>query len=323
MPFKKAVSKQLALKMLAYGPTKSGKTFTSLLIAELLAARVGKRVAFVNTEAESGGVDFYTKEVPGRAAHPKAFDFDSIETRSIAKAIKEIRSLDTDVYGVLIVDSLTHFWRSAMDAYGSDKIPFHAWTKIKGTFKELIDLLISSPVHVICCARQKDQYDTTDGEFEFIGVGPDLEKGTAYEFPIVVRMSAELRQKTNRKVHTMYVEGDRTGVLDGRQFTKPGFDTVAPLLPLLDNEQREREDEARRLEQDAEQLEAKANAKIAKSKTLKEDYTKRLLEVSSPAELDRLKHEISKKTRTMTEGDRADLIAVYDSKLRDLGGLQS
>ena len=48
--FVKAKSEQAFFKVALYGKTGSGKTLTSLLWAEGLAAREGKRVAFVDTE---------------------------------------------------------------------------------------------------------------------------------------------------------------------------------------------------------------------------------------------------------------------------------
>ena len=48
--FRKASPEQAALKFAIYGPPGSGKTFTTLLVAEGLANIIGKRVAMVDTE---------------------------------------------------------------------------------------------------------------------------------------------------------------------------------------------------------------------------------------------------------------------------------
>jgi pantothenate kinase-related protein Tda10 len=56
--FRKAKAEQAALKIGIYGPPGSGKTFTSLLIAEGLGKISGKRVAYVDTER---GTDFYAQ----------------------------------------------------------------------------------------------------------------------------------------------------------------------------------------------------------------------------------------------------------------------
>jgi pantothenate kinase-related protein Tda10 len=48
--FEKPKPLKAALKVGLYGPAGSGKTFTSLLLAEGLARHAGKRVAFCDTE---------------------------------------------------------------------------------------------------------------------------------------------------------------------------------------------------------------------------------------------------------------------------------
>jgi pantothenate kinase-related protein Tda10 len=71
--FQKPHALKSALKMALYGPAGSGKTFTSLLLAEGLARHTGKRVAFCDTEY---GTAFYGQDVAQRAVHPQAFDFE-------------------------------------------------------------------------------------------------------------------------------------------------------------------------------------------------------------------------------------------------------
>ena len=99
--FRKAKAEQAALKMGIYGPPGSGKTFTSLLIAEGIAKLQGKRVAMVDTER---GSDFYCQSVPTRQVHPEAFDFDALYTRSITETLAAIRGLSTDEYGIVVIN---------------------------------------------------------------------------------------------------------------------------------------------------------------------------------------------------------------------------
>ena len=86
--FRKAKAEQAALKIGLYGPPGSGKSFTSLLLAEGLVKNTGKRIAFVDTER---GTDFYCQAVAQRAIHPEAFDFDAIYTRSITEVTSAIQ----------------------------------------------------------------------------------------------------------------------------------------------------------------------------------------------------------------------------------------
>ena len=149
--FKKAKAEQAALKLGIYGPPGSGKTFTSLLIAEGLAALTGKRTAYVDTEH---GTDFYCQTVKTRRVHPEAFDFDAIYTRSITEAAAAIKALSPDEYSVIVIDSITHFWEAVIAAYSGKltsvgTIPMHAWGKIKKPYKDLMNFLLSSPMHFI------------------------------------------------------------------------------------------------------------------------------------------------------------------------------
>jgi pantothenate kinase-related protein Tda10 len=65
--FRKAKAEQAALKIGLYGPPGSGKSFTSLLLAEGLVKNTGKRIAFVDTER---GTDFYGGVRLRRHLHP-------------------------------------------------------------------------------------------------------------------------------------------------------------------------------------------------------------------------------------------------------------
>src|SRR5665811_727898 len=141
-----------ALKMALYGPAGSGKTFTALLVSEGLALHTGKRIAFCDTEY---GTAFYGQEVTQRAVHPKAFDFDVLYTKSITEVLDAVRKLDPATHGVLVIDSISHLWDACRNAYKgkltkAGTIPLHAWTTIKKPYKELMHLLLSSPVHVLC-----------------------------------------------------------------------------------------------------------------------------------------------------------------------------
>lgn len=240
--FRKAEAKQAALKLGIYGPPGSGKTFTSLLIAEGLGKLNGKRVAYVDTER---GTDFYCKAVKSRAVHPDAFDFDAIYTRAFTEILSAVRSLNGE-HSVVVIDSITHIWEACVNAYSGKTtrvgtIPMQAWGKIKKPYKELMGLLLSSPMHVIICGRQGTEYATDDEteELKAVGLKMKAEGETAYEPHILIRMEQIKSKKTNELAQIVaFAEKDRTGVLAGRSFINPTFETLcAPLLPLLGGEQ--------------------------------------------------------------------------------------
>ena len=59
--FHKPQPLKAALKLALYGVAGSGKTFSSLLLAEGLARHTGKRIAYIDTEH---GTAFYGQAVP-------------------------------------------------------------------------------------------------------------------------------------------------------------------------------------------------------------------------------------------------------------------
>lgn len=237
--FRKAKAEQAALKLGLYGPPGSGKTFTSLLLAEGLGKLTSKRVAYIDTER---GTDFYCQAVPSRAVHPEAFDFDALYTRSLMEALGSVKALKPEEHGVIVLDSVTHLWEAAMQAYAGRQtsigtIPMHAWGKIKKPYKDLMALLLSLPMHVIICGRQKTVYaeDEETEELKATGVTMRAEGETPYEPHILIRMESVRPKKTNEVAQIFaYAEKDRTGVLSGRSFQNPNFETICkPLLGLL------------------------------------------------------------------------------------------
>src|SRR3984957_17775880 len=137
--FTKPTSLKAALKLAFYGPAGSGKTFTALLLAEGLARQNGRRVAVLDTEQGSA---FYSQAVPSRKAHPAAFDFDVLHTKSVTEALAALHALDPAVHGVVVVDSISHIWDACRNAYAGKLpkrggIPLHPWVAIKKPNREL------------------------------------------------------------------------------------------------------------------------------------------------------------------------------------------
>lgn len=280
MQFTKAKPQQARLKLGVYGPPGSGKTFTSLLFAEGLAKHRGKRIAFVDTEH---GTDFYAMPVPTRQVHPDAVDFDAIYTRSLADVLAAVKGLDQNVYGVVVIDSITHLWEAAIEAFAgkktsADTIPMQAWGTIKKPYKALIAFLIASPLDVIFCGRQKNIFENdAEGEMKKVGVGMKAEGETPYEPHVCIRMEA--KRIGDGTVYMADVEKDRTGVLAGRVLRNPNFETIKPLLPLLGDVQAPAEDEDDRIAKDGElhqQADDKLAAKGTKSAALLTEFTARI-----------------------------------------------
>ena len=240
--FRRAKPQQAALKIGMYGTSGSGKTFTALLFAEGLAKITGKKIAFVDTET---GTAFYCQNVSNRSVHPEAFQFDVLHTRSISEVLSAVCNLSEDEYSVIVIDSITHIWEAAKEAYSgkltkAGQPPFHAWAKIKKPFKDLISIMMSSKLHMIICGREGNIYeeDPDSGELKQVGNKMKAEGETPYEPHILLRMGQLRNPKEPIAKIAAFVEKDRTGVLSGNTFIYPTFDTmISPLLDLLGDKQ--------------------------------------------------------------------------------------
>ncbi len=233
--FTKAKSKQAYLKLALYGGTGSGKTLTSLLIAEGLAGLCGKRIAYIDTEH---GSDFYATDVPERLVHPAAFDFDRIETASLMEILEAVESIDSEVYGVVVIDQMTTLWEAARASYngrkmGNGGIPIQAWGEIKKPYKRIVSITRDGNYHAIYLGREGMIIDKDeDGEMEIIGTKMKAEGETAYEPHILGRMKQKMEPDGNYKI-SVFFEKDRSGVLTGRTFDWPNFKTIEPVVKYL------------------------------------------------------------------------------------------
>ena len=261
--FQKAKPMQAFYKGTVYGESGSGKSWTSLLQAEGLAGLTGKRIAYVDTEH---GTDFYTER----------FDYDRICTKSLADTLDSIQALNPKTHSVIIIDSISHLWDSAISAFegkrtrneSANGIPMHAWGGIKKPYKNLIRWLMDCEFHVFIIGRQKNIFeDDENGNMKKIGVGLRAETETQYEPHICCRMVAKKSDNdTTKSTHYALYEKDRTGLLSGRTFPNPSFKTIECIVPLLSAKtQAKSEDPDDVIAKDSELLDKEEEAKEKKS----------------------------------------------------------
>ncbi len=324
--FQKPQSLKAALKLGVYGPAGSGKTFTSLLIAEGLAQHTGKRVAYCDTEF---GTAFYGQEVPQRAIHPQAFDFDVLHTKSITEVLAALKSLDQSRHGVIVIDSITHLWDACRNAYTGRQtkigsIPMHAWTLIKKPYKQLLHFLLTSPLHVVICGRQGIDYgeDESSGELKSLGFRMRAEGETAYEPDVLLRLESHRPAKNKPAYPVAHVEKDRTGVLAGQTISWPDFDKVAkPLLPLLGLTQAVAPTDDEVGQQDAEAILRQETLRLQQSADLASTYALRFKEAETVAILERLGKELTPQVKSLLAPvDLARVRIAYTKRLGQLKG---
>jgi len=265
--FQKAKPMQAFFKSSCYGPAGSGKTYTTLLQATGLAEACGKRIAYVDSER---GTDFYTEK----------FDFDAIYTQSLADVTEAVESLDPSVHGVIVIDSISHLWDAAMNAYegkrtkneSANGIPMHAWGGIKKPYKNLIRWLMDCPFHVFILGRQKNVFeDDEKGQMKKVGVCMRAEGETPYECHICCRMEArQSASDSSKSTYFAIYEKDRTGLLAGRTFANPSFKTIECVLPLLNGTEQARSE-------NPEDVVAKDSALLDKEEEAKEKKSTEIL----------------------------------------------
>jgi AAA domain len=288
--FTKPTSLKSALKLALYGPAGSGKTFTALLLAEGLARQNGRRVAVLDTEQ---GTAFYSQAVPTRKTHPEAFDFDVLHTRSVTETLAALHNLDASAYGVIVIDSISHLWDACRNAYNGKLtrqggIPLHAWAAIKKPYRELMNLLLSLPVHVIICGRQGIDYgeDEGSGELKALGYRLRAEGETGHEPDVLIRLESHKANRRQGAVILAHVEKDRTGVLAGATIEWPTFEKVAkPLLGLLGTKQAPVPSDDEVALQDAEALERREEERVRRSAEVATEYAARIATAETSSEL--------------------------------------
>lgn len=320
MPFAKAVSEQKYLKIAMYGKAGSGKSFTALLLGEALAKREGKRMAYVDTEH---GTDFYTMDVPTRNVHPKGFDFDANYSRALGTVVKDLKGLDDKETGVIVVDSMTHLWRAAVDSWQgrktNGKLPIYAWGPIKQRYGELLEFLMNCPMHMILLGRLGLDYDKDeDGQDGVVGYKMKAEAETGHETHMLIRM--EMVGSTTKQENPeilAYVEKDRTGILHGKTIVMPTYASLAePSVHLLTaGTQAQIQTSASSSAEDADTYTEQEFDKDIESRKILAGFSMRLEECKTKEEVEVIGKEIKEGSGKMLSPDVASLRGTYKQAL--------
>lgn len=320
--FTKAISEQAYFKAALYGKAGTGKTLTSLLWAEGLAARDNKRVAYIDTER---GTEFYAIDIPERTVHPKGFDFDRLITRSLMDTIEAVESVDPKEHSVVVIDSLTHLWEAARAAYSgrvmsNGGIPIQAWTSIKKPYKRLMSLLLDGNFHAIICGREGVvMEEDAEGETHVTGTKMKAEGETPHEPHVLGRMRPE-RDEEGGYIIKVFFEKDRSGILTGRTLDWPNYATIAPVVNYLTGTQQGKlGTEEENAEKDAAALETQAQKETRERETLFAQIRTALTNAKSLDELKsawdltkgkktRLGESLHSQLETIKEGQKAEMM---------------
>ena len=236
---KKAKNQIAAAKLGIYGEAGSGKTRTAMEVAIGLAKLAGKKpapIAFFDTE---GGSDFMIPIC--KAAGVELLVGKARAFESLMAFMAEAKQAGA----VIIVDSISHTWDDLRESYEKklqrkNGLEIWDWGIIKPAWREFTNAYLTSPCHAIVCGRSANVYEQVyneargKSEVQTTGTRMKTEKETGYEPSLLIEM--ERRECRNGKPgwdHVAVVIKDRADLLDGQEFTDPGYEAFRPHFEFL------------------------------------------------------------------------------------------
>lgn len=196
--FKKATKAQAKARLLFSGASGSGKTTAALTVA----AQLGKRIAFIDTEAGSASL------------YADRFDFDVLELSppySPERFIEAIEAAEGAGYDVVVIDSITHEWSGpggCLDIKTKLGDRFQDWAKVTPRHDRFIQSMMRSKCHVIATVRAKQGYSMDErGKVQKSGMDPQQRDGIDFEFTVCWNINS---------AHMAEAQKDRTRLFDGK-----------------------------------------------------------------------------------------------------------
>ncbi len=209
MAFVKAIREKVYAKVLITGPSGCGKSMGAEEIATGMYRKCGGAgIAYIGTEGDRDKL--YAQ---GKSKHGDyTFEYDLLQLTDPFTTDKYIAAINEAIeagYKVCIIDGLSAEWKWLNDTH--DKMPgnsFTNWGKLKPKHRELIDKILAAPMHIICCARGKDEWLLEDRNGKSIpkkvGMGSQTDKDISYE----MMLSLQVEQDT----HLAHADKDNTGL---------------------------------------------------------------------------------------------------------------
>lgn len=194
MSFQKAVKRKAKLKLALTGAAGSGKTYSALR----MATGMSSKVAFIDTENSSASL------------YSDRFAFDVLDLQPPFTHDKFAQAVNDAVaggYEVVVIDSASHFWegvlayKDALDKRGGNS--YTNWNEAGQKFKIVLDAVLQSPIHVICCMRSKMDYvqekdDRGKTVVRKVGLAPIMRDGISFEFTTVLDIDEAHHAKASK-----------------------------------------------------------------------------------------------------------------------------
>jgi hypothetical protein len=199
---REAVRPALKGRAMLSGPPGAGKTRTALIIAEVLAD--GGKVLVIDTEKESAltyADDFTFQHLRWMPPY---------EPRELGRTLLEAGG----TYDVIIVDSLSHFWRGdggVLDIAGGK---YTGWADARPAQADLVEGILGCDAHVVLCVRSKVQHEQVQENGKWVvkklGMAPVTDDELEYEINVALSMEMD---------HSLAVAKSRTTAVPvGRTF---------------------------------------------------------------------------------------------------------
>jgi len=200
----KAKRNQAWLKLSLSGPSGSGKSMSSLLLAKGLMGDLSK-VVVIDTENQSANLYSDLGEYGVLPFEPP------FHPQRYANAIK--LCID-EGYRCIIIDSISHEWDGAggcLDIHTKLGGRFQDWATVTPLHKAFIDSILQAEAHIICTMRRKEEYAMVERggkmQVQKMGLKEIQRDGFGYEVTINFDISID---------HLATATKDRTGIFDGQ-----------------------------------------------------------------------------------------------------------
>jgi len=233
--FRKPSAKKLGLKVLVMGEKGVGKSVFTLSFPKVYAM-----------DAETGMAFYESHPVFGKnlEAIANTQDFNELQ-----EAIEEMMDLEE---GTLVIDSETKFYQNLTDAslkveeakarnngknVDDSAVSMRGWGRIKSVAQRLQNLKIdlsAKGVNVISVSQIDDVKQKVGDNFVKIGEKPVMQKGSEYDYDIVLKLYTEMDANKNVSYKGLILK-DRTGVTKvGQVVSDPSYDTWRLFLESRD-----------------------------------------------------------------------------------------
>ncbi|MFD0964284.1 AAA family ATPase [Pseudofulvibacter geojedonensis] len=203
MQLRTSERKKAKIKLALQGSAGSGKTYSSLLLAQGLTNKNLSKVAIIDTE--NGSADLY--------AHLGEYNVLTLQPPfTPEKYVQAIEVCEKAGMEVIILDSISHCWDELLDFHS--KLPgnsFTNWNKVTPRQKEFVNKILQSDAHIIATMRTKQDYvlNQKNGKYipEKVSLKAVQRDGVDYEFTIVFDLDMK---------HFAVASKDRTNIFSGK-----------------------------------------------------------------------------------------------------------